>query len=187
VFHKIAAVLFISTILVVPAYSQEPPSSSSTPMRPHDTGMMPMRGMASDEQIDRAVDTLKSTLNLSPAQVTSIRQLARDRRESYRAIHSQARPKFEQLKSLLAQPNPDPAAVGKIVIDLNAIHEQARAKQKDVEKQLSGILNPSQQQTVDNLRKQAGTFMALRSLGLLGGPEFRHGMMSMMGQSTDEH
>jgi Spy/CpxP family protein refolding chaperone len=150
----------------------------------HESGMMPMWGMASDQQIDRAVDTLQRTLSLSPAQVTSIRQLARERRESYRTIHSQARPKLEQLRSLLEQPNPDPATVGRFVVDLKAIHEQARVKQKDVEKQLSGILNPTQQQTVDNLRKQAQTFMALRSIGLLGVPGFPHGMfMSLMGQS----
>ena len=185
-FHKMAAVLFISCLLVVPAYSQGPPSSSSTPMKPHDTGMMPMRGMASDEQIDRALDTLKGSLNLTPAQVTSIRQLARERRESFRAMHSQVKPKLAQLKTLLAQPNPDPAAVGRIVVDLRTIHKQAQAKQKDAETQLAGILNPTQQQTVDNLRKQAKTFMALRSLGLLGAPEFPHGMfMSMMGPSSE--
>jgi hypothetical protein len=85
-------------------------------MPPHERGMMPMRGMASDQQIDRTVDTLQRTLSLSPAQVTSIRQLARERRESYRTIHSQARPKLEQLKSLLEQKDPDPAAVGRIVV-----------------------------------------------------------------------
>ena len=148
--------------------------------------------MASDQRMDRAMDTLQRTLNLSPAQVTSIRQLALERRESYKTIRSQARPKLEQLKSLLAQPNPDPAAVGRIVVDLTAIHEQARARQKDVEKQLAGILNPTQQQTVDNLRKQAGTFMALRSIGLLGVPEFPHGMFTSMmggsmGRGSDEY
>jgi len=180
------AVVLFALGLVVPAYAQAPAAGSSTPMQQHERGMMPMLGMASDQQIDRAVDTLKTTLNLSPAQVTSVRQLARERRESFRTIHSQARPKLEQLKSLLAQSNPDPAAVGRIVVDLKGIHEQAQAKQKDVEKQLSAILNPAQQQTVDNLRKQAGTFMALRRIGLLGVPEYPHGMMSMMGPSLSD-
>src|SRR5262249_28089510 len=115
--------------------------------------------------------TLQTTLNLNPSQVTSIRQLAQSRRESLRSIREQSRPKFEQLMSMLRQPNPDPAAVGRIVIELKGIHEQARTKQTDFDNQLSSILNPEQRRTVDNLRNQAPTFIALRSLGLLGNPD----------------
>jgi hypothetical protein len=86
--------------------------------------------------------------------------------------------------TLLKQSNPDPTAVGKAVIELKTIHEQARTKQADMEKQLTSILNPAQQQTVNNLRNQAQTFTALRRLGLLGAPEFPHGMfMSRFGRS----
>lgn len=181
-YRKIAGVLFV-LCLAVPAHSQQPTSSTARPR--HGMGMMPMWGMASDQQIDRAVDTLQSTLSLSPSQVTSIRQLARSRRESFSTIRDQAKPKFEQLMSLLEQKNPDPAAVGRIVLDLKAIHEQARTNQMDFEKQISGILNPTQQQTVNNLRNQAKTFFALRRLGLLGTPEFPHRMfMSMMSRSS---
>ena len=179
-YQKMAGVLF-ALCLAVPAYSQQPSSSSPGPH--HGMGMMPRWGMASDQQIDRAVDTLQSTLNLSPTQVTSIRQLARSRRESFSAIRDQTKPKFQQLMALLEQTNPDPTAVGKIVIDLKAIHEQARTQQTDFEKQLSGILNPTQQQTVNNLRNQAKTFFALRRLGLLGTSEFPHGMFMSGGRS----
>jgi Spy/CpxP family protein refolding chaperone len=137
-----------------------------------------MWGMGSDERIDRALKTLQSTLNLSPSQVTSIRQLAQSRRESLRSIREQARPKFEQLTSMLRQPNPDPAAVGRTVIELKGIREQAREKQADFDNQLSSILNPAQQKTVNDLRSQAPTFMALRSLGLLGTPEHAGGMFT---------
>jgi len=161
--RKIAIILFV-ICLSVPAFSQH-----------HEMGMMRMRGMASDQEIDRSLDTLQRTLSLSPSQVTSIRELARSRRDSLRTIHEQARPKFEQLMTLLKQPNPDPATVGKAVIELKAIHEQVRTKQAEMEKQLTSILNPTQQQTVNNLRSQAQTFMALRRLGLLGTPEFLQG------------
>lgn len=161
--------------LSIPAFGQTP-SSSTTPAPHHETGMMPMWGMASDQEIGRALDTLQRTLNLTPSQVTSIRQLAQSRRESIRAIREQARPKVEQLMTLLKQPNPDPAAVGGIVLELKALHEQAHAKQGDLEKQLSTLLNPTQQQTVNNLRSQAETFFALRRIGLLGAPGLSHGM-----------
>src|SRR5262245_16449832 len=134
--------------------------------------------MPSDRQIDRSLDTLQRTLNLSDSQVTSIRQLAQTRREELQSIRQQSRPKFQQLMALLKQPDPDPAAVGRLVVDLKGIHEQARAKQADLEKQFDDLLNPTQKQTVDNLRKQAQTFMALRRIGFLGPTEFPHGMLT---------
>jgi len=138
--------------------------------------MMRLWGMTSDQRIDRALDTLQSTLNLSPSQVTSIRQLAQARRDSFKSVREQAKPKFNELMALLKQPNPDPAAVGRIVIDLKATHEQARAKQMDLEKQFLALLNPTQQQIVNNLRSQAQTFVALRALGMLGAPGFPGGV-----------
>jgi Spy/CpxP family protein refolding chaperone len=165
---------FLFTCLTIPAFAQGTPQSSATAPH-HEFGMMRMWGMASDQDIDRALDTLQRSLNLNASQVTNIRQLAQSRRESFRSIREQARPKVDQLMTLLHQTNPDPTAVGRIVIDLKAIHEQARVKQNDYEKQLSSLLNPTQQQIVNNLRNQAQTFRALRSIGLLA-PEFPHGM-----------
>jgi Spy/CpxP family protein refolding chaperone len=164
--------VFLFVCLSVAAFGQGDSPSSAAPHH----GMMRMWGMTSDQRIDRALDTLQSTLNLSPSQVTSIRQLAQSRRDSFKSIREQAKPKFNELMTLLKQPNPDPAAVGRIVIDLKATHEQARAKQMDLEKQFLALLNPTQQQIVNNLRNQAQTFRALRALGMLGAPEFPGGV-----------
>ena len=138
---------------------------------------MAMMGMASDQEIDQSLNTLQRTLNLSPDQVTKIRQLAQNRRDQMKSIREQAEPKFRQLMMLLNQQNPDPATVGRATIELKSIHDQIRAKQSDYEKQLSSILNPNQQQTVSQLRSQAETFMALRRLGLIQ-PDFAHGLFS---------
>src|SRR5262249_7339280 len=134
-FRSIAAVFF-ALCLSMTAFAQQPAADSATRMQHYGHGMMHMWGMANDQQIDRALDTLKRTLNLNASQVTSIRQLAQSRRQSFQSIREQAHPKFEQLMTLLKQPNPDPAAVGRAVIDLKAIHEQVKAKQNDLEKQI---------------------------------------------------
>jgi Spy/CpxP family protein refolding chaperone len=170
-----SAVIILAVCLSTPAFSQQASPSSRSPLPHHDLRMKPMRGMPSDQEIDRSLDTLRRKLNLTSTQVTGIRQLAQSRRESMRSIHEQAKPKFEQLMALLEQTNPDPSAVGRIVVDLKAIHDQARTKQVDLEKQLSEILNPAQQQTVNTLRSQAQTFSALRNIGLLRAPEFSRG------------
>ena len=178
-FRSIAvALLFVCVTL--PALSQQPPSTSNTPVPHHGPGMgMGLgRGMASDERIDRSLNVLQSSLSLNPSQVTTIRKLARQRRESLQTIRDESRPKFQQLMSMLKQPNPDPATVGRAVIELKGIHEQARMKQSDFEKEVSSVLNPTQRQTVDNLRSQAPTFMALRGIGLIGREDFQQGMFT---------
>jgi len=179
VFRNIA-VVFLIVCLSVAAFPK-PQSSGSAPMPHHQFGMMGR--MPSDERIERSLDTLQHTINLSSSQVASIRELARSRRESISTIRDQAKPKFEQLMSMLKQENPDPSAVGRIVIELKAIHQQVQTKQADYENQLSSILTPTQQQTVNTLRSQAQTFAALRSIGLLGATGFPHGMMSSLSRA----
>jgi len=174
------SLVFLFTCLTVPAFAQGT-AASGTPAEHHELGRMRMWGMASDQEIDQSLDTLQRTLNLNSSQVTGIRQLAQSRRESLRSIREQARPKFQQLMTLLHQPNPDPTAVGRVVIELKTVHEQARAKQNEYEKQLTSLLNPTQQQIVNNLRNQAQTYRALHSIGLLGAPEFPHGMFMSSG------
>src|SRR5262252_596393 len=100
VFQKIAVVVFVFCLSAA-AFAQEPSSGATAPPTHHEYGMMRMRGMASDQEIDRAVDTLQRTLNLNASQVTNVRDLARARRDSFRSIREQSRPKFEQLMSML--------------------------------------------------------------------------------------
>ena len=148
---------------------------------------MPMWGMASDREIDRSLATLQQTLGLSAGQVANIRNLAQSRRETFRSIRENARPKYEELRILLGQPAPDPKQVGTIVLELDKIREQARSAQADLNAQLMTLLNPNQQQIVNTLRDQAQTFDALRRLGLLGVPGMRRGMpLSMLSRPGEE-
>ena len=126
--------------------------------------------MASDEQIDRSVNTLQRTLSLNASQTNDIRKWAQSRRSDLRAIREQRHEKFEQLMTLLNKPSPDPATVGRATIELKAIQDQVRAKQADLESRFSNLLNPAQRQIVNDLRKQAETFQALRRIGALHTP-----------------
>jgi Spy/CpxP family protein refolding chaperone len=143
-----------------------PAASVAAPLH-HESGRM-WGAAATDEQIDRGVNSLQKSLNLSATQTSSVRLLARTRRDTVQSIRELARPKYQQLMALLKQSNPDPAAVGRATIELKTIHDQALAKQAGLEKQFMNLLNPTQQQSVNNIRKQAGTFWALHRLGLLG-------------------
>ena len=63
-----------------------------------------------------------------------------------------------------------------VSVDMKKVHDQALAKQTDFEKQLSTVLNPAQQQIVNNLRANADTYAALQRIGLLETPEFMKAM-----------
>src|SRR4029078_7833929 len=73
--YLVVLLIFLSFCLGPPAFSQRhQPSPNSGFLTQRDgMGRMGMRGMQSDQRIDRALDTLQRTLNLSPAQVTSMR------------------------------------------------------------------------------------------------------------------
>jgi len=187
VFRNVAIVLLL-VCLSLPAYAQQKSTTPNDTMSHHEMGMMRMwgmRGMLSDREIDRSLDTLQRTLNLNASQVSSIRQLTQKRRESFRTMREESRPQMEQLMTLLNQDNPDPAAVGRIVVDLKKTHEQFKGKQADFEKQFDSILDSTQRKTVNNLRSEAPTFMALRRLGAIGASDSRGMFISGFGRSSN--
>jgi len=181
-FFRNLAVAFVLVCSALPASAQQNYHSEGS-FGHHGFGMW---GMASDREIDRSLDTLKQALSLTDGQVTNIRQLAQSRRETFRAIRENARPKFEELRNLLSQPAPNPEQVGTIVLELHKFREQARSARADLNSKLMALLDPKQQKIVNTLRDQAQTFYALRRLGLLGVPEMRQGMPSTMLSRPEE-
>ena len=124
-------------------------------------------GMTPEVRMNRALGVLQSNLNLTASQVSQVRELIQSRREKLKTVHEQTMPKFDYLMSLLRQPNPDPAAVGKAAIALKQAHDQVRAEQTTLEAGFVGILNDSQRQKVNRARAEAPTALALYRLGLL--------------------
>jgi Spy/CpxP family protein refolding chaperone len=129
--------------------------------------MNPYWGMAPQMQMDRSLGVLQRDLNLTASQVSQVRQLIDSRKDKFKSIGDQVTPKFDYLMSLLNQPNPDPAAVGRATIALKQAHEQMRAEQAGLETTFMGILNDTQRQTLNRLRVQAPSVLALYRLGLL--------------------
>ena len=118
-------------------------------------------------RMDRALQVLQQNLNLTDSQVSRIRDLAESRKTRFAAIHEQAMPKFERLMTLLRQPNPDPAVVGRATIELKQVYDQGKAQRAALERDFDNILTESQRTMVDKLRGQAPAVLALHRLGLL--------------------
>ena len=66
-------------------------------------------------------------LALAPDQVAQWDALIATREQTIPPLREQLRPIEEQIKALLAQPNPDPAAVGALVIQASSIRVQIEA------------------------------------------------------------
>lgn len=124
-------------------------------------------GFGQGMRMEESLNVLQRNLKLSDSQAAQVKQIVESRRTRFESIRNEARPKFRQLMALLSKPNPDPTAVGNATIALKQVHEKARAEQANLEKDFLNVLNTTQRQTVNSLRDQAPTVMALHHLGLL--------------------
>jgi hypothetical protein len=139
-------------------------------------------GMASDDEIDESILLLQVSLDLSPAQVKDIRQLAQSRRDKMKSISDKADQKFDEFQTLLNQPDSDPAAIGRAARELKSVKEQVAKEQAEIEKQLLALLNPTQQQIVNDLGRTTEVLISLRQIGLLQ-PDLEDGIF-MKGLKT---
>lgn len=116
---------------------------------------------------DDSLKVLQRDLSLSDLQVSNVKELLEARHVRLQAIRQQAKPAFEELLKRMRQPDPDPQAVGKAAIVFRQIHERAIAEQANSEKEFLSLLNPEQQQIVNDLPGKAPLIMALHQLRLL--------------------
>jgi Spy/CpxP family protein refolding chaperone len=149
-----------------------PANSSTEPQRierykPMPPGMMGTMPMRSEEQLK----VLQNNLNLSDSQTARVRELVESRRSRFQSLREDMRPKFKELMGLLDKPNPDPNAVGQAAITLKQVHDRVKAEQATVEKDFMNILNDNQRATVNRLKEQAPTVLALHRLRLLAPEE----------------
>ena len=130
-----------------------------------------MRMMGPAKRFEEPLTVLQNNLNLSDSQTARVRELAESRRSRFQSIREDMRPKFKELMGLLDKPNPDPNAVGQAAIALKQVHDRARSEQASVEKDFMNILNDNQRATVNRLKEQAPTVLALHRLRLLAPEE----------------
>lgn len=167
------AVLFAALPVVVTAQKTLPGTGgSSQPAPEHRTYQrsegMPFMGHGPGMmRTEESLKVLQRNLNLSDAQAAQVKQIVDSRRSRFESIREEGRPKFRQLMALLNKPNPDPTAVGQATIALKQVHDRAKTEQANLEKDFLNVLNNTQRQTVNKLREQAPTVMALHRLGLL--------------------
>lgn len=123
------------------------------------------------------VSALQSYLGLTDTQVTAIRQAQRQAREAQRPLFEKMRTKHQELRTLLAAPNSDAAAIGTLTKELEALRSQLKQGGEGIHAAAVNLLSPDQRtklqalEAAANLRREIGEAHALH---LLTPPEGGH-------------
>ena len=118
------------------------------------------------------IGALKAYLNLTDAQVQQMRQAGEQARkqaaEKVRTIHPQIRDKRLALRDLLAKGSNDPAAVGKLVLEIQALHKQVREGREAVRNSQLNVLTAEQKAKFKAIEDAAALPAATRAAIRLG-------------------
>ena len=97
-------------------------------------------------------------LELSDQQRESARQLFQSYAEKVRPMREGQRGVREQLRTALDAPNPDPAQVGRLMIQIHDAREQVRAARKEMDRSFAALLTPEQRTKYDALKDARDSF-----------------------------
>jgi Spy/CpxP family protein refolding chaperone len=120
------------------------------------------------------VQALKQFLSLSDAQVTQLTQLRREQGQAVHLIAQQIREKETSLQRLLEGGGADAAAVGRLVLDINALRKQIRETDERYQAQARQVLTVAQQEKLGVLVEAAKLQPAIAqavSLNLITPPQ----------------
>jgi Spy/CpxP family protein refolding chaperone len=95
--------------------------------------------------------TLKAALNLTDAQVDSIKALLTTRQQQAEPIRAEIEQRRQALNTLLNATSPNPTDVGNAAIALRASENKLAAERDWFLTELKKLLTGDQQQTLDNL------------------------------------
>jgi hypothetical protein len=135
-----------------------------------------MPALAQDHPLaDRAKNEVIQFLALTPDQVTTWDGLIATHQQTVPPLRTQLQAVEDQIKAALAQPNPDPAAVGALVIQGKGVRDQIQAANTAYESGFEGMLATDQLAKLVFLRKADKAeplFPAFRFYRLI--PRFDH-------------
>ncbi len=116
---------------------------------------------------------LKAFLNLSDSQIQGLVQIQQQKGQTLQPVVQQVTQIQQKLQQILESPNPDPAAVGQLVIAVAALGRQIQQITVGFQQQADNVLQPDQKMKLPPLQLALGLHqVALQavSLGLLNAP-----------------
>jgi Spy/CpxP family protein refolding chaperone len=116
----------------------------------------------------RTPDELKAFLGLSDSQVQSLTQLRQQQNEALRTKSQDMRTKHEALRNLLNSNTADAAAVGRLMLDIEATRKSVRTEAERFRTQAVAVLNDAQKAKLKTLEDAVQLQPAIRQAGALG-------------------
>jgi len=111
-----------------------------------------------------------NVLGLSEEQVHALADFLQARGEAVRPVAEEMQRHQQALAQLLQSPNPDPTAIGQLILEMRALEAQSQKAIGDANKALEQILSADQRTRLDQLRGAANACQvipAFRAVGLL--------------------
>lgn len=116
---------------------------------------------------------LKDFLNLSDSQIQGLVQLQQQKGQALQPVVQQTAQAQQKLQQILAEPNPDPATVGQLVIAIASLRQQVQQIAGSFQQQASHLLQSDQRTKLPPLQLALELQLAAQqavSLGLLNAP-----------------
>ena len=116
------------------------------------------------------VSIVAHVLELSDDQVTAWSKILHDREAAIQPIVQQVGAKQEAIGKALADPNPDPVAIGTAFIELRKLQDQIGVVNAQAATDFQHLLNEDQMQRLEGIRGAAGICQivpAFQATGLL--------------------
>lgn len=116
------------------------------------------------------VGVITHVLELSDDQVKAWSKILHDREAAMQPIAQQAQAKQEAIGKALADPNPDPVAIGNAFIEMRKLQEQMGVVNAQSATDFQQLLNEDQMQRLEAIRGAAGVcpiVPALQATGLM--------------------
>ena len=133
-----------------------------------------MHGMAAGAK----TTAVQAYLNLTDTQVSSLQQLHHSEMAALRPIYEQMGPLHQNLRSQSQGAGADPAAVGKLVLTIQALEQQAAPIRSSYQQQALAVLTAAQKTQLAALQSAAALMPAIHeatALNLLAPPEGSEG------------
>lgn len=120
----------------------------------------------------------QSYLNLTDAQVTSLKQLRQSEMTALKPIFQQIQPLRQSLRTQEQSSGADATAVGKLVLEIQALEQQVTPIRQSYQQQALAVLTPQQKTQLAALQSAAALIPAIHEamgLNLLTPPEGEEG------------
>jgi Spy/CpxP family protein refolding chaperone len=111
---------------------------------------------------------LKAFLELSDAQIQSLGQLEQQKGQAVQPIAQRMQQSQQQLEKLLQGSSPDPAAVGRLIIDISTLGRQVQQIMIGFQQQALSLLQPAQKTKLQTLSQVLVLQLAAQQAAALG-------------------